>query len=179
MPIKVYFARLKSDTSLLRVQYLLDCPKLAKRDKQVKQRSVEGCVGNHQIHNSCAQTSETNSQFSIPPPTQIQPKMTPNCIGCRCRSRHCSLPKTSHGPSEVVAGTWADEMGFRGGHWVTLPFVWSRGEALFRHWHCCSRWRRFVDVILLEMLMGIVHTSTKDYESTWFKRPECEVVSLW
>lgn len=81
------FCKAKSDTSLLRVQYLVDCPKLAKRDKQVKQRSVEGCVGNHQIHNSCAQTSETISQCSISPPTQIQPKMTANCIGCRCRSR--------------------------------------------------------------------------------------------
>lgn len=90
MPIKVYFARLKSDTSVLRVQYLLDCPKLAKRDKQVKQRSVDG---NHQIHNSCAQTSETNSQFSIPPPTQIQPKMTPNCIGCRCLRAIVPFPK--------------------------------------------------------------------------------------
>ena len=87
MPIKVYFARLKSDTSLLRVQYLLDCPKLAKRDKQVKQRSVEGCVGNHQIHNSCAQTSETNSQFSIPPHKSNQ-KGHPIALDASC-----SLPQ--------------------------------------------------------------------------------------
>ena len=93
---------------------------------------MEGCVGNHQIHNFCAQTSETHSQFSIP--------RGPSNFFC------------THGPSpklsglKVVAGTWADEMGFRGGHRVS---VWA-GAGRSSPAACCSR---YVDVILLEMLI--------------------------
>lgn len=132
MPIKVYFARLKRWHIIAKSTVPSGLSKIGQK-RQTSQTEIRGWESS----NSQFLRANIGNKFSIfHPPAHTNPtKNDTQLHWMPLSTRHCSLPKTSHGPSEVVAGTWADEMGFRGGHWVTLPFVWSRGEALFRHWH--------------------------------------------